>query len=199
MTAPGANGAAVATRNLTITGGGTGSGTVTSTPAGINCVITAGVVAATGCKAGFANGTNVVLNAVPLPGHSFTGFSGYCGGTLTCTVPMTQGRTVLARFLVGPFTMKVTGDGSGVGNGVVKTQSGLSPALQLYDHGGNGADGRLPGQVPGEYDARAHRDACRRVLVRRVGRRMQRHRNLHPQRHPGRHDHRQLHQRPHSD
>ena len=129
MTEPGANRAAVVMRSLAITSGGTGSGTVTSTPAGIVCVIIAGVAAPVGCNASFANGTNVALNAVPLPGHSFTGFSGYCGGALTCTVPMTQGRTVLARFLVGPFTMKVTGDGSGVGNGVVKTQSGLSPAL----------------------------------------------------------------------
>ena len=61
MTEPGANSAAAAQRTLTITGGGTGSGTVTSTPAGINCVITAGVAAATGCKASFAHGTNVTL------------------------------------------------------------------------------------------------------------------------------------------
>jgi hypothetical protein len=129
MTEPGGTNAAVVTRMLTITGGGTGSGTVTSSPAGINCVITAGVAAATGCKASFDQGTNVTLTAVPLPKNSFTGFYGYCGGALNCTVPMTQGRTLQARFLVGPFTMKITGDGSGIGNGVVKTQAGLSPAL----------------------------------------------------------------------
>ena len=129
MTEPGVNSAAAVQRYLTITGGGTGSGTVTSSPAGINCVITAGVAAATGCKAGFDHGTNVTLTAVPQPKSSFTGFSGYCGGALDCTVPMTQGRTILARFLLGPFTMKVTGDGSGIGNGVVKTQTGLTPAL----------------------------------------------------------------------
>ncbi len=129
--------AAAVKRSLTITGGGPGSGVVTSTPAGINCRITAGVAASTGCKASFDHGTNVTLTAVPDPGHSLGGFFGYCGGAQTCTVPMTQGRTVKVRFLKGPFLVKISGDTSGFGNGVVQTQSGLTPALNCTITGGN--------------------------------------------------------------
>ncbi len=136
LTEPVTNAAAAVKRTLTINGGGPGSGVVTSTPAGINCVITAGVAAATGCKASFDHGTEVTLTAVPQSGHSLGGFFGYCAGAQTCVVPMTQGRTVLVRFLVGPFTVKVTGDGSGTGNGVVKTQSGLTPVLNCTITGG---------------------------------------------------------------
>ena len=136
MTQTDPSSAAAVKRNLTITAGGPGSGLVTSSPAGINCVITAGVPASTGCKASFDLGTNVTLTAFPQPGHSLGGFFGYCGGAQTCTVPMTQGRTILVRFLVGPFKVTVTGDGSGEGNGVVKTASGISPALNCVISGG---------------------------------------------------------------
>ncbi len=50
--------AAVA-RTLTVSGSGSGDGTVTSSPAGINCKVTKGKAAATGCKAQFNNGVVV--------------------------------------------------------------------------------------------------------------------------------------------
>jgi hypothetical protein len=42
---------------------------------------------------------------------------------------MTANRAVEARFLKGPFTIRISGGTSGAGNGTVKSQSGLTPAI----------------------------------------------------------------------
>jgi WD40 repeat protein len=116
-------------RTLTITGNGSGNGTVTSSPVGINCAITAGVAAATGCSARFATTATVTLTAKAKSGSSFVGWLGTCTGLVTCAPGMSQNRAVTARFLKGPFTLKVLGGGSGTGSGRVRSQTGLSPAI----------------------------------------------------------------------
>ena len=75
----------------------TGTGAVTSSPAGINCQ------KGTACPpANFALNTVVTLTAVPGTGGRFVGWSGACTGTsLTCTVTMSQARTVTADFRKG--------------------------------------------------------------------------------------------------
>ena len=73
---------------LTITK--TGNGTVTSTPANINCGTT--------CTATIASRTTVALTATPGADSTFSGWSGDCTGTSTCTVSMTQARNVTATF-----------------------------------------------------------------------------------------------------
>jgi hypothetical protein len=118
---------AIVSRTLTVTGSGTGDGVVISSPAKINCTITGGTAGATGCTAQFADGTIVTLTAAPKSGHSFRGWFGACSGTGTCKVSMTTARTVQAQFLKGPFTIKIAG--AGTGSGTVKTQAGLTPAL----------------------------------------------------------------------
>jgi len=55
-----------------------GSGTVTSAPAGIVC--------GASCSASYASGTVVTLTAAA--GSTFTGWSGACTGTGSCTVAM---------------------------------------------------------------------------------------------------------------
>jgi endo-1,4-beta-xylanase len=75
---------------LTVTKSGSGSGTVTSSPSGINCGST--------CSASFASGATVTLTAGPASGSTFGGWSGSCSGTGTCTVSMTAARSVTATF-----------------------------------------------------------------------------------------------------
>jgi uncharacterized repeat protein (TIGR03803 family) len=67
-----------------------GSGTVTSSPTGINC----GSV----CSADFASGTQVSLTASPSQGSAFTGWSGACTGTGGCSVTMNVATNVTATF-----------------------------------------------------------------------------------------------------
>ncbi|HKU62593.1 MAG TPA: galactose oxidase-like domain-containing protein [Gemmatimonadales bacterium] len=131
--------AATATKVLTITGGGTGNGTVTSSPAGINCTITNGVAGATGCTAQFTSGVTVTLTAKAKSGSSFVGWLGDCTGLTACRPVMSQKRTVTARFLKGPFALKIAGGGSGTGSGRVRSQTGLSPAINCAITSGTAA------------------------------------------------------------
>jgi hypothetical protein len=75
---------------LTVTKAGTGSGTVTSTPAGINC--------GADCTETYAGDTSVTLAQSALSGSVFVGWSGNCSGTGACVVTMSQARTVTATF-----------------------------------------------------------------------------------------------------
>ena len=76
---------------VTVTAAGTGSGTVTSSPAGISCTITNGV-AGDGCSASFEAGVAVSLNAVASGSSAFSGYSGACSGS-TCTTIVASGAT----------------------------------------------------------------------------------------------------------
>ena len=67
-----------------------GSGTVTSSPTGIDCGVT--------CRASFAAGTTVVLTATPGRGAVFVGWSGVCSGTGPCSVPLNAAASVAAVF-----------------------------------------------------------------------------------------------------
>ncbi|KJU86467.1 protein containing DUF1566 [Candidatus Magnetobacterium bavaricum] len=77
--------------NLAISKAGTGSGTVTSSPAGINCGST--------CSASFYPDTSVTLTATADSGSTFTGWSVDCTGTSsTCPVTMSAAKNVTATF-----------------------------------------------------------------------------------------------------
>lgn len=76
---------------LTIAHGGSGSGAVSSQPAGIACGAT--------CTAGFAPGTPVTLTATPAAGSRFAGWTGSCSAaTTTCTLPVNAFAAVTASF-----------------------------------------------------------------------------------------------------
>jgi subtilisin family serine protease len=68
-----------------------GAGTVASTPAGIDC--------GTACTADFDRDTTVTLTAEPASGFSFSGWSGDCTGTSTCSLVMNAGKSVTATFV----------------------------------------------------------------------------------------------------
>lgn len=76
---------------LSVTKAGTGAGTVTSSPAGVECGAT--------CSAEYDSGTSVTLTAAPASGSNFTGWAGACAGAAaTCTVTMSQAQSVTATF-----------------------------------------------------------------------------------------------------
>lgn len=103
------------TRTLSVAVSGGGSGTVTSSPAGISC--TSG--SASGCSATFAQDAAVTLTAAPSVGSDFAGWAGACAGTGTCPVVLGSDLAVTATFVpeVGPvlrtLTVAVGGSGSG--------------------------------------------------------------------------------------
>ena len=75
---------------LSVAKDGSAAGTVTSTPAGIAC--------GSDCSESYAAGTSVTLVATPDAGATFTGWSGACTGTGTCSVTLDADRTVTASF-----------------------------------------------------------------------------------------------------
>ena len=77
---------------LSVSLAGTGTGTVTSSPAGIDCGST--------CSAGFNSGASVTLTANAAPGSAFSGWSGVtgCSGTVPCVVTVIANTTVTATF-----------------------------------------------------------------------------------------------------
>jgi hypothetical protein len=79
---------------LNVSKSGTGSGIVSSVPAGIDC--------GTICSHGFVQGTAVALTATPAAGSTFTGWAGACTGTATCNVAMDAGTSVSATFALVP-------------------------------------------------------------------------------------------------
>jgi hypothetical protein len=67
----------------------TGGGTVTSSPAGINCGVT--------CSLVLPNGTPVSLAATANPGFAFAGFAGGCTGP-ACSLTVDADKAVIANF-----------------------------------------------------------------------------------------------------
>ena len=93
------------TRTLAVSKNGSGSGSVSSSPAGIDCGGT--------CSASFAT-TPVTLTATPAVGSAFTGWSGACSGTGLCTAPPSDS-SVTATFAVAKNTLRVAKAGRGHG------------------------------------------------------------------------------------
>ena len=104
------------TPTLTVSKNGSGSGSVTSSPAGINC--------GASCFASFAAGS-VTLTATPAVGSVFAGWSGSCSGTGTCTVALSGDNSVTATFDVALNTLSVTRGGKGRGT-VASSPGGIA-------------------------------------------------------------------------
>ena len=80
---------------LSVTRSGSGSGTVTSSPSGINC--------GTDCSEIYTSDTSVTLTATPASGSYFFGWGGACTGTGSCVATMSAAKNVTATFKPEPF------------------------------------------------------------------------------------------------
>jgi phospholipase C len=96
---------------LTLQSTGTGAGTITSSPSGIQCGFT--------CIANFPTGTSVKLTATPESGAKFEGWSGACSGTSTCTVDLTAATSATAKFTSSADQVQILVQPSGTGAGTV--------------------------------------------------------------------------------
>lgn len=107
---------------LSVARSGSGSGTVTSSIAGIQC--------GTDCSESYPSGTTVLLVASPSAGSVFAGWSGACTGTGNCQVTMSSSRSVTATFTAcnfafSPSSVSMSAAG-GSGSIAVTTSAGCA-------------------------------------------------------------------------
>lgn len=120
---------------LSVTRVGTGSGTVTSAPAGIDC--------GSDCSESYPSGTSVTLAAMPAAGSSFDGWSA-CSGTATCTVALTAMTSVQATFtavLPAPVTVSLSANPASVQVGGLSTLTWSSTSATSCTAANVGAEG----------------------------------------------------------
>ncbi len=103
---------------LTVSKGGTGDGTVGSSPGGIRC--------GSDCTQLYVSGRLVTLTATPAAGSRFAGWTGACSGIASrCTVTMSQARSATAMFRLMPL-LAYTGPDAAISGGTV----GLAATLE---------------------------------------------------------------------
>lgn len=104
-------------RPLTVVNAGTGTGTVTSSPSGINCGAT--------CKANFVKGTTVTLTGTSGAGSEPVAWSG-CESVAEgkCVVTMSAAKSVTATFDLPAFQLTVKEAGTGTGT-VTSSPAGI--------------------------------------------------------------------------
>jgi len=97
-------------QNFQLTVAVTGTGTVTSSPAGINCPST--------CSASFPSGTSITLTATAGAGFKFGAYSGACSGA-SCQFVLSSNQSVSATFTSAnsaQLTVTVAGSGTVTSN-----------------------------------------------------------------------------------
>jgi hypothetical protein len=114
---------------LTVQRTGSGSGTVTSSPAGIDC--------GTSCSASFHDGAVVTLAAGAHSGSTFVGWSGSdCARTGACQVTMSSDEAVIARFVHKPDAqIRLGSDSAYIGAGVYNTSASGQTRTGRASHG----------------------------------------------------------------
>ncbi len=148
----------LAQRELKVTKAGTGTGTVTSAPAGINCGAT--------CSTSYANGTAVTLSAVSGPNTLPVVWSG-CGkivevsGEKKCEVTMTAAKAVTATFKLNQVALTVTKKGTSTGT-VKSSPAGIECGAKCTANFDEGSTVTLTG-TPGPSTEPAQWSGCSSV------------------------------------
>jgi hypothetical protein len=103
---------------LTVSKSGSGGGTITSSPPGIDC--------GSSCSHAFSEGTPITLTAMPATGSVFTGWSGGgCSGTGACEITLGSDAQVTAAFAAEG------GGGPGGGEGSPNPPPAPAPTTSL--------------------------------------------------------------------
>jgi hypothetical protein len=115
---------------LTVTKAGTGTGIVTSSPAGINC--------GSDCSEAYNSGTVVTLTATADTSSTFAGWSGGCTGTGTCAVTMDAAKAVTATFTLKTYTITASaGTGGSISpSGSVTVNHGANQTFTITANSG---------------------------------------------------------------
>jgi hypothetical protein len=118
--------------SLVVTKTGNGNGTVTSSPAGINC--------GTDCDEVYQSGSSVTLTAAPGGDSTFAGWTGGgCSGTASCVVTISTAVAVNASFTLKQQTLMASLAGNG-GGSVASNPAGIScgnDCSEVYNFGTN--------------------------------------------------------------
>ncbi len=121
---------ALSSEEFSLTTSVIGSGSIDSTPSGIAC--------GSDCQESYAEDTQVTLVASPESGFEFSGWSGACTGTGSCSVTMDSNKSVTAEFVEeqpSTFDLNVTVIGDGR---VTSSPNGIDCAgdcNETYDEG----------------------------------------------------------------
>jgi len=115
------------TRSLTLSSSGTGSGT-------FSCTVNDGPSGT--CASSYDYGDAVVITASANTGSTFTGWSTDCSGTSTCSLSMTDDRTVDGAFTLQTRSLTLSSSGTGSGTFSCTVNAGPSGACaSTYDYG----------------------------------------------------------------
>lgn len=147
--------------NIIGASGSTGSGTVTGP--GLNCPITNGVAATTGCSTIVAANTAITINGIPLSGSAFVNYQGSgCTNNPQCTTQSITTNTVIAvNFAMAGqasfFVNKSTGSDANSGLcAVAGTPVGCTGPFQTFKKASTaatlGATGTIISFAPANYD-----------------------------------------------
>ncbi len=116
---------------LTVSKSGTGSGTVTSNPSGIDC--------GSDCSETYNQGTGVTLTATPASGSTFSGWSGACSGTGPCQVTINGPIAVTASFTLKVPHLSVAQTSLDFGS--IKAGKKATKTLNITNSGSGNLDG----------------------------------------------------------
>lgn len=128
---------------LNVTKAGTGSGSVSSAPAGISCGVD--------CSENYNHGTTATLTATAASGSFFSGWSGACSGTGACVVNMDAVKSVSAAF---DIIITSPGNSSGTVNWAVIPALNSPPYTIVRTRG----DGNETKVIPGSFSGTSFND-----------------------------------------
>jgi uncharacterized repeat protein (TIGR01451 family) len=123
---------------LTVTTGGSGSGTVTGS--GISCPAS--------CTGSYGQGSIVTLSSTAASGSMFSGWSGVCSGTGTCTVTMNAAESVGATFINAATAVKADLSVAVTSSGIATVGGYMGYTIAVTNNGPATSDVALTDTTP---------------------------------------------------